>query len=177
LLLHEGAIEATGAKNVCRVLDQPGQLVRVGADGVVGPPVNWSELPGNNAVDFDKAFPFVTNVPTIDTHPELDRETILHSAIGPQPERNCVNPHTPEKVRKAAIAPAVVPVRAKPRPVSKQQKTETVYIAPKPKRPKPQRPQRTVDPDDWGNGARGMDIVIGNGFGGHMGGGGGYKGR
>src|SRR5262245_192965 len=66
LLLHEGGIEVS-SKGKCRVLDQPGQLMRVTSDGSVGVPVNWKDLPGRDAVPFDEAFPFITKSPEFES--------------------------------------------------------------------------------------------------------------
>ncbi|HVZ03822.1 FecR family protein [Hyphomicrobium sp.] len=162
VLLHEGAIEATGKRNVCHVLDQPGQLIRISADGTVGKPVNWSQLPDNAAVQFDTAFPFVTNTPAIDPTPHLTRTAIVEGAFPPSPERTCLNPHPRYPVKKASAGPR----KAKAAPVKKRKVTQ--------RRTKPRRTASRPknDDDDWGNGARGMDIVIGGGgIGGFRGGG------
>jgi hypothetical protein len=99
LLLQEGALEATGTNNVCRVLDRPGQLIHIASDGTVSGPVNWPLLPGNTAVGFDTAFPFVTNVPQIDTTQILTREEIVAGAFPIGPDKPCINPHTPIEIR------------------------------------------------------------------------------
>lgn len=168
VLLHEGALEATGRKNVCHVLDQPGQLIRISDDGTVGKPVNWSQLPENDAVAFDTAFPFVTNTPAIDPNPLLTRAAIVEGAFPPSPEKACLNPHLRFPVKKAEAAPR----KAKAAPAKKR---KVVQKSTKPKRTA-SRPKN--DDDDWGNGARGMDIVIGGGgMGGFRGGGQGGGGR
>ncbi len=79
LLLHEGAIEVRGARNVCRVLDRPGHLMRISSNGSVGVPVNWQRLPGR-AIGLDAAFPFVTRPPLVDPTPKLTRGAILNAA-------------------------------------------------------------------------------------------------
>lgn len=115
LLLQEGALEATGAKNVCRVLDRPGQLIHVSSDGAVNGPINWPQLPGNTSVAFDTAFPFVTNVPQIDTTQILSRDEIVAGAFPIGPQRPCVNPHAPIEIRtlppirKAEMPPPLPP--------------------------------------------------------------------
>lgn len=80
LLLHEGAVEVCNLRGVCRVLDEPGRLIRIGDDGDVGPPVRWASLDGNDRVPFDDAFPFVADAPGFDSDPVLSREAIL---LGP----------------------------------------------------------------------------------------------
>jgi hypothetical protein len=152
VLLHEGALEASGKKNVCRVLDQPGQLIRITPDGTIGTPMNWSSLPEKNAVAFDTAFPFVINAPTVDPNPLLTRDAIINAAFPQAPEKTCINPHFPTKVRKVDTGPGNAA------PNAKKQKAANV-----PKR-QPTKTAKGSD-DDWGNGARGMDIVIGVGVG------------
>lgn len=152
VLLHEGALEATGRRNVCHVLDRPGQLIRISDDGTVEKPVNWPQLPNNATVAFDTAFPFVTNAPAIDPNPILTRATIVDGAFPPSEEKACLNPHPRFGVKKADSGPRRTAPPAKKRKVVQ----------------KPAKPKRTAsrpknDDDDWGNGARGMDIVIGGG--------------
>ena len=152
VLLHEGALEATGKRNVCHVLDQPGQLIRISGDGTVAKPVNWTQLPDNAAVAFDTAFPFVTNTPAIDPNPLLTRTAIVEGAFPPSQEKACLNPHPRFGVKKADSGPR----KAAPQP----RKSKVVQKPTKPKRTA-SRPKN--DDDDWGNGVRGMDIVIGGG--------------
>lgn len=151
ILLHEGALEATGKSNVCHVLERPGQLIRISDDGTVEKPVNWPQLPNNATVAFDTAFPFVTNAPAIDPNPILTRAMIVDGAFPPSEEKACLNPHPRFGVKKAST-----PRKAAP-PAKKTKAAQ-----------KPVKPKRTAsrpknDDDDWGNGARGMDIVIGGG--------------
>jgi hypothetical protein len=155
VLLHEGALEATGAKNVCHVLDQPGQLIRISDGGVISAPVNWSKLPDNTAVAFDTAFPFVTNTPSIDPNPALTREAIINAAFSDTPNKTCINPHSPFKIQKADT-PA-----PKPKKVHDTKPTKTA------------KRSRNDDEDVGPGGMTGMGIVIGGGiggFGGHRGG-------
>jgi hypothetical protein len=153
LLLHEGAIEATGKKNVCRVLDVPGQMIRISPDGEVGKPQNWSQLPDKNSVAFDTAFPFVINMPAVDPTQRLTRAEIVNAAFPPSPDQTCVNPHAPGEIRKAEPGPRKPPQKAKKKQVVTREKPRTKY-----------HPKN--DPDDWGNGMTGMGIVIGGGLGG-----------
>lgn len=170
VLLHEGSVEATGKRNVCHVLDQPGQLIRISGDGTVNKPVNWTELPDNAIVAFDTAFPFVVNAPAIDPNPMLTRAMIVDAAFPASEEKACLNPHPRFGVKKAGSDPRRTAPPAKKRKVVQ----------------KPAKPKRTAsrpknDDDDWGNGVRGIDIVIGGGGirvpnrGGYGGGGGGNR--
>lgn len=143
VLLQEGAIEATGSRNVCHVLDQPGQLIRISEAGAVSTPVSWSQMPDNAAVAFDTAFPFVVNAPTIDPNPALTREAIINAAFPETPEKTCVNLRPQPKIQKADTPPS------KP----KKQQTKTA--------------KRSKNDDSGGSGGiSGMDIVIGGGIGG-----------
>jgi hypothetical protein len=159
VLLHEGAIEATGKRNVCRVLDRPGQMMHIAADGTVTGPFNWTKMPDNTSIAFDTAFPFVINSPTIDPSPLLTRTQILEANLADEPEQKCLNPH-----------PQIIPA-----PPIKTKKAQ----AP-PKKTPPKKSVATRKPkgdggygDDCPGCMTGMGIAIGGGmggFGGHRGG-------
>ena len=167
VLLHEGALEATGKKNVCRVLDRPGQMMHIASDGAVTGPFNWSKLPDGNAVAFDTAFPFVINTPSIDPNPLLTRAQIIEASLPDAPAKDCINPHSPIEIQK--------PVKTRkadtPRKEPKKQKVATQ---------KPTKPRNGGYGDDCPGCMTGMGIVIGGGgmggFGGHRGGRGGSDG-
>jgi hypothetical protein len=91
LLLHEGAIEVSAPKSGCRVLDRPGQLIRVDSDANVSRPTNWNDLPGRDAADFDVAFPFVANAPEIEPLPAVSRDGIIGAAFPPEEDKKCIN--------------------------------------------------------------------------------------
>jgi FecR protein len=164
ILLHEGAIEATGKNNVCRVLDRPGQMMRIGPDGAVAGPFNWTKLPDNTAVAFETAFPFVINAPTIDPNPLLTRSQVTEANFADEPDQKCLNPH-----------PQIIPS-----PPIKTKKAQ----APKKTPPKKKVATRKPKGGDGGYGddcpdcVTGMGVVIGGGMGGFGGGGnrGGYGG-
>lgn len=184
LLLHEGAVEATSASNVCQVLDQPGQLIRVSSAGEVGRPANWSQMPGNTAAPFDTAFPFVINTPQVDPTPVMTREQILGAAYPDLPPKPCLNPHPAIKVQKADLTPPTLPaakppvtpittapaappprVYVKPQPV--YVKPKQTYIPPKQVyvRPKPvyTKPKRDYSSNTAKNVVKGAAVVIGIG--------------
>ena len=182
LLLHEGAVEVTGAKNICHVLDQPGQLMRISSTGRVGPPVNWSKLTGNGDVPFETAFPFVIKAPQIDPTPLITRAAIIEGAFPDVPEKTCINPvsRTPIKIRKADDGGGDAPkpkkqkvikqstddsgvdlLKLKKRKVVKHDDDDT----PKAKSTKTAKRPHNND-DDCANCVTGMDIVIGGGMGG-----------
>ena len=89
LLLHEGAIEVTAAKNVCHVLDRPGQLIRVTGDGTVSKPVNWRDMPDRDTTSFDTAFPFVGNTPQIEPVPSTTRNEIEQASLPDEDPKAC----------------------------------------------------------------------------------------
>ncbi|WP_414463135.1 FecR domain-containing protein [Hyphomicrobium sp. DY-1] len=156
VLLHEGAIEVTGKRNVCRVLDRPGQMMHIGADGAVAGPFNWSKMPDSKAVAFDTAFPFVINTPSIDPNPLLSRAQISEANFADEPDQKCLNPHL-----------QIIPTR----PI-KTKKAE------KPRKTPPKKKVATRKPKNgdgaYGGGCdgcmTGMGIAIGAGMGGFGGG-------
>lgn len=162
VLLHSGAIEVTGRKSACRVLDQPGRLMRISSDGSVSKPVDWAKLTGNKAVDFDKAFPFIAKPPQIDPQPVLTRAAVVEGARADEPDKACVNAKPPVHIRKASTRSD--DDGDKPRKKSRTTKTETA--APRVKVSTDQRPRRPRGSDDgYGNAASGISIVIGIGGG------------
>lgn len=153
LLLHEGAIEVRGDGNTCRVLDRPGYMMRVLANGRVGAPVNWQRLPGRTFA-FDAAFPFVAQPPTIDPLPHLQRSAIVNAAYVSQRASACSTaaPFIPglrridpprrgpqERVRKARADRDVDVVRVRPVRVVKKQPPK------RPKSPPSRNPGRQTD--------------------------------
>jgi hypothetical protein len=77
LLLHEGGIEACNGRGECRLLDEPGTLLFVSAEGEISNPVRWASLGGLDPSIFDQAFPFVGGTPAIDPDPVFTREELL----------------------------------------------------------------------------------------------------
>lgn len=156
VLLHEGAIEATGRRNVCRVLDRPGQMMHIGANGAATGPFNWSKMPDSKAVAFDTAFPFVINTPSIDPNPLLSRAQIIEANFADEPDQKCLNPHL-----------QIIPTK----PI-KTKKAE------KPRKTPPKKKVATRKPKNgdgaYGGGCdgcmTGMGIAIGAGMGGFGGG-------
>jgi len=170
LLLHEGAIEVTSNKNVCHVLDRPGQLIQVDREGTVSRPLNWQQMADRDAADFDVAFPFIAEQPQIDPVPPTTRAEVIEAAYPEAEPKKCANAATPTPTRKAD----------KPKPPRKRQTKSD-----KPTKTAKRRP-RQEESDDYGGGARGMDIIIRGGMGGGgyrpgggypSGGGGSYGGR
>jgi uncharacterized membrane protein YgcG len=164
VLLHEGALEATGKKNVCRVLDRPGQMMYIASNGAVTGPFNWTKLPDNNAVAFDTAFPFVINTPTIDPNPLLTRSQIIEADFADEPAKDCVNPH----------------LQIIPSPPVKMKKAQAPNKTPPKKKVATRKPRGSDGGygDDCPDCMTGMGIAIGGGMGGFGGGGhrGGYGG-
>jgi hypothetical protein len=172
LLLHEGAIEVTAAKNVCHVLDRPGQLIRVTSDGTVGTPVNWRDMPDRDATSFDTAFPFVSNTPQIEPVPATTRDAIEQASLPDAEPKVCLNLGKP-KTQKADDNDDK-PKKKKKRQASKDDNDSS----PPPKIVRRSKPKYEKQDDDYGSGgARAMDIIIRGGggmgsFGGGRGGGG-----
>ena len=159
LLLHEGGIEVTSAKNVCHVLDRPGQLIRIDESGTVSKPVNWKDMPGRDAADFDIAFPFVATTPQIEPLPTTTRDGVIEAAFPESEPKACANTEKP-KIQKANDNDDKPKKKSKKRQAS----NDDDYTPPRKvvKRKKYEEPQ-----EDYGEGgARGMDIIIRGGMGG-----------
>ena len=163
LLLHEGAIEVTAAKNVCHVLDRPGQLIQIDTAGTVSKPLNWRDMQGREAADFDVAFPFVAATPQIEPIPTTTRTAVIEATFPEQAPKTCSSSAKP-KIQKADDSK---PTRKKKRQARNDDD--------EPPRKKPRAP--VYDADDYGGGARAMDIIIRGGGGYRPGGYGGGSGR
>ena len=146
-LLHEGAIQICNDRGKCRLLDEPGKLIRVTGDGDVGSPVKWASLEGKDSVPFDNAFPFVVKAPGIDPNPIFTRDVII---LGNLPDK-------PDKPRNTDTG----------KPTKKTEKAKET--------PKKTRTAKKSKSDESG-GMSGMDIVIGVGIGGFGRKGGGHRG-
>jgi len=172
-LLHDGGIEVTAAKNVCHVLDRPGQLIRVTSDGTVGAPVNWRDMPDRDATSFDTAFPFVSNTPQIEPVPSMTRDDIEQASLPDAEPKKCSNPGLP-KTQKADDSDD------KPKKKKKREAKNDDNDSPStPKIVRRSKPKYEKEDDDYGSGgARAMDIIIrgGGGMGGFGGGRGGNDG-
>ncbi len=145
LLLHEGAVEVCNERKQCKVLDQPGKMMRITGDGDVGSPVKWASLPGNDKVPFDDAFPFVAKSPSIDPNPVFTREAIVTGKIptydGDKPKRTETKPTKPTK-------------RAE-----KTRETPSEY------KEKPKKTRTTKRRDSDGDAMKGVGAAIGIGIG------------
>ncbi len=171
LLLHEGGVEVTSAKNVCHVLDRPGQLIQVDSGGEVSKPLNWKDMPGRDAADFDVAFPFVANTPPqIEPVPPTTRSAVVDASFPDAEPKACANAAKP-KTQKAD--------EDRPKKKKKRQASnDDDNYNPPPRKTVKRTPKYEEPDDDYGGGARAMDIIIrgGGGFGGRPGGGGGDSG-
>ncbi len=152
-------LEVTSSKNVCHVLDRPGQLIRIDETGTVSKPVNWKDMPGRDAADFDVAFPFVGTTPQIEPLPTTTRDGVIEAAFPESEPKACANTEKP-KIQKADDD------EDKPKKKSKkrQASNDEDYTPPRKvvKRKKYEEPR-----EDYGEGgARGMDIIIRGGMGG-----------
>lgn len=156
LLLHEGAIEVMSQKKVCRVLDRPGQLIRIDSDANVSKPLNWKDMPGRDAADFDVAFPFVAAAPQIEPLPPTSRTGVVEASFPPAEDKKCLNTNSkPKKTIKADEDDK--PAKKK----KKRQASKDDYTPPAKKR----KPKYENNDDDYGGGARAVDIIIRGGIG------------
>lgn len=156
LLLHEGAIQVCNLRGQCKILDEPGKLIRITDDGDVGPPVKWTSLEGKDDVPFDTAFPFVSETPSIDPNPIFTRDVIILGNL-PEPDRPKEETKPPKRSDKGRAT------KAETKPKAKKKPTKTAKRG------------RSGGDDNIVNG---MDVVIGigGGFGRMKGGRGGYGG-
>jgi hypothetical protein len=92
LLLHEGSVQVCNDRGQCRVLDQPGRLIRISDGGAVGEPSRWASLPGRQNIAFDNAFPFVVAAPQFDPDPIFTRDAILLGRFIPHRPRHHSDP-------------------------------------------------------------------------------------
>ena len=99
LLLHEGSIRVCNTRDQCQTLDDPCRLLRIGANGDLQDPGTWNALPQTREVNFEAAFPFVVNPPSIDATPIFTRADIELGRC-PEPKVRKAEEPTP-KVHKA----------------------------------------------------------------------------
>lgn len=97
LLLIEGSVEVCNQQGVCRVLDEPGKIIRVDPVGKVAPPTRWTGIPKSQRINFEHRFPFVDTPPSIDPAPILNKQTILWGVLPLIPKRrgDITPPHYP----------------------------------------------------------------------------------
>jgi hypothetical protein len=149
LLLHEGSIRVCNSRDQCQTLDDPCRLLRIGANGDLQDPGTWNALPQTREVNFEAAFPFVVNPPSIDATPIFTRADI---ELGRCPEPKVRKAEKKQKVQKAENPEP----RAKKKPRKK-------YVYAKPRRktyPKYSQPGFSIS----------IGIGGGGGGGGHGGG-------
>ncbi len=146
LLLHEGAVAVSNQRGKCNLLSSPGRLIRVTGNGDVGIPVNWNGMPGRDRVEFDQAFPFVAEPPSMDPKPVFTRAAVLAiPAGGGQTSQSCdekgEEPTTPAP-RRADDGDDSRPAKQQ-KPV-RRAVDDNDYVKPKTK--KPVRETKTYDP-------------------------------
>lgn len=95
LLLHEGAVEVRNDKRVCRVLNEPGHMLRIGAGGEVGQPINWNGLPGRAGIRFEDAFPFVVDRPQLSPPVIMTADAVMARSRPRAVSQDCVTPVPP----------------------------------------------------------------------------------
>lgn len=167
MLLHEGAIQICNDRGKCRLLDEPGKLIRVLSNGDVGSPVRWASLPGRESTPFQKAFPFVVKAPSIDPTPIFTEDGITGGILPPviKPPKG---PKPPQRAESDDDTPSTKPPKTPKKTAEKD---------------KPKRTKSAKKGSDYQEQIiTGMDIAIGIGGGigrrggGRPGGGGGKGG-
>ena len=106
ILLHEGALEVCNDAGQCRVLNNPCQIVRVTGAGAVGEPGTWNRQTGTREINFDTAFPFVSQPPQVDPVGRFTRISIEQGT--------CAGTNEPEPVQRAAAPEPYEPGTASP---------------------------------------------------------------
>ena len=101
ILLHEGALEVCNDAGQCRVLNNPCQIVRVTGAGAVGEPGTWNRQTGTREINFDTAFPFVSQPPQVDPVGRFTRISIEQGT--------CAGTNEPEPAQRAAAPEPYVP--------------------------------------------------------------------
>ena len=186
LLLHEGGSRGDRRRrtsatcSIARV-----SLSKSTAAASVSKPLNWKDMPGRDAADFDVAFPFVADTPPqIEPVPPTTRSAVVDAAFPEAEPKDCANASKPKP--KTQKADDDTPKKKKKRQASNDDNN----YDPPPRKTVKRTPKYEEPDDDYGaGGARGMDIIIrgGGGFGGRPGGygggggghggGGGYGGK
>jgi hypothetical protein len=128
LLLHEGVFQVCNDRGKCKVVDKPGQLIRVTDTGDVGSPVKWASLPGNDSVPFDTAFPFVGTPPTIDPNPALTRDAIIGGGTETPTKKTEDAPTREKGVTKPAKTKSTATKTTKSTKTAKTAKDDNVQI-------------------------------------------------
>lgn len=110
MLLSEGGVEACTAGGDCRVLDKPGSILVITADGQVGTPSCWRRFGADLDFTFDEAFPFVAKPPSIDRTPAFTRASLTGNEV-------CAAPSRERRTDGAPPAPATRQAKLGPKPV------------------------------------------------------------
>lgn len=95
LLLHEGAVEVRNDRRVCRVLNEPGHMLMIGASGDIGQPINWNGLPGRAGIRFEDAFPFVVDRPQLSPPVIMTADAVMARSRPRAVAQECVTPVPP----------------------------------------------------------------------------------
>lgn len=158
LLLLEGGITACNDRGNCKELSRPGRILRVAPDGEVSDPMRWALLPGNEAIGFAVAFPFMVTAPSINPNPPLTRQAVL-------------DPEPPKKKSKAKKAKKKKVKKSRRTSKSKKKVTKkktykrkrTVTVRKKKRRvvKKRRRPKRNSDASNAAAAAIAIGIGIG----------------
>lgn len=81
VLLIEGSLRMCAPGGSCRVMSEPGKVMRVTPDRKVRAATSWPDLPGKKGATLQTAFPFATLSPSFAPAPQLSGDDILNGRI------------------------------------------------------------------------------------------------
>lgn len=125
LLLSEGGVQVCNARGKCRVVDRPGEIIRISDEGEVGSPACWSRLGDGPGLSFEQAFPFVVSPPSVDPKPVFT-EAVLTG------DEACAA--KPKQKQKRAEAPPKKPAKKAAKQETRQKPVKKVVKVEKPRR-------------------------------------------
>ena len=88
VLLIEGSLKMCSDTGSCRVLSEPGKVMRVTLDKKVQLAASWPDLPGKDQTALETAFPFVPLAPSFAPAPALSRDQILEGRVPTAKHKN-----------------------------------------------------------------------------------------
>jgi hypothetical protein len=87
VLLIEGSVKMCSDTGSCRVLSEPGKVMRVTLDKKVQAAASWPDLPGKDSTALETAFPFVPLAPSFAPAPALSRDQIFEGRVPPAKQK------------------------------------------------------------------------------------------
>ena len=88
VLLIEGSLKMCSKTGSCRVLNEPGKVMRVTLDKKVQLAASWPDLPRKDQTALETAFPFVPLAPSFAPAPALSRDQILEGRVPTAKQKN-----------------------------------------------------------------------------------------